>query len=115
MFTALGGTIGVGNTIGVAGAIKEGYIFIEWQLDGETFDFDTEIKEDYNPSIIIIGNSEEGLAPDYNISIKCENEIQQLFANVVILQQIALEIALNLKRNVDNPKGLHKVVVEKAL
>lgn len=26
--------------------IKEGYIFIEWQLDGETFDFDTEIKED---------------------------------------------------------------------
>lgn len=73
------------------------------------------IKEDYNPSIIIIGNSEEGLAPDYNISIKCENEIQQLFANVIILQQIALEIALNLKRNVDNPKGLHKVVVEKAL
>ena len=25
---------------------KEGYIFKEWQLNGETFDFDTEIKED---------------------------------------------------------------------
>ena len=36
--------------------------------------------------------------------------IQQMFANVLILQQLALEIALHLKRNVDNPKGLHKVV-----
>ena len=25
---------------------KEGYLFVEWQLDGETFDFDTKIKED---------------------------------------------------------------------
>lgn len=26
--------------------IKEGYIFVEWQYDGETFDFDTEIRRD---------------------------------------------------------------------
>lgn len=26
--------------------IKEGYIFIEWQYEGKTFNFDTEIKED---------------------------------------------------------------------
>ena len=58
------------------------------------------IKEDYN----------ERLKPDYNIFIECENEIQQMFANVLICQQIALEVALNLKRNVDHPKGLHKVV-----
>lgn len=25
---------------------KEGYVFVEWQLDGETFSFDTEIDED---------------------------------------------------------------------
>ena len=73
------------------------------------------IKEDYNPKVIIIGNSDERVKSDFHIMVECENEIQQLFANVVILQQIALETALNLKRNVDNPKGLHKVVVDKAI
>ena len=71
------------------------------------------IKEDYKPEIVIIGNSDERIKPDFHIMVECENEIQQLFANVVILQQIALETASNLKRNVDNPKGLHKVVVDK--
>lgn len=70
------------------------------------------IKTDYNPTIAIIGDGDERIKPQYHIDIECENEIQQLFANVVILQQIALETALSLKRNVDCPKGLHKVVVE---
>ena len=73
------------------------------------------IKEDYKPEIVIIGNSDERIKSDFHIMVECENEIQQLFANVVILQQIALETALNLKRNVDNPKGLHKVVVDKSI
>ena len=73
------------------------------------------IKEDYNPTIIIIGNGDKRIKPDFHVEIECENEIQQLFANVVILQMIALETALKLKRNVDNPKGLHKVVVEKSV
>jgi glucosamine--fructose-6-phosphate aminotransferase (isomerizing) len=73
------------------------------------------IKEDYNPNIIIIGNGNERIKPDFCIDVKCNNEIQQLFANVIILQQIALETAIKLKRNVDNPKGLHKVVVDKTL
>ena len=63
--------------------------------------------------IAIIGPSDNRLKPDWHINIECENEIQQLFANVVILQLLALETALELKRNVDSPKGLHKVVVEK--
>ena len=63
------------------------------------------IKQDYNPEIIIIGSEEE----------KTQNEIQQLFSNVVFLQLLALEIALKLKRNVDHPKGLHKVVVDKSI
>ncbi len=70
------------------------------------------IKEDYNPRLIVIGKSDSRLEPDFNISVECENEIQQLFANVLISQQLALEIALELKRNVDSPKGLHKVVTQ---
>ncbi len=68
------------------------------------------IKQDYNPKLIIIGPCPEDIKPHFNINIECENEIQQMFANVLICQQIALEIALNLKRNVDHPRGLHKVV-----
>lgn len=73
------------------------------------------IKEDYNPTIVIIGDGDDRIKPAFHIDVDCENEIQQLFANVLILQQIALEIAIKLKRNVDNPKGLHKVVIEKAV
>lgn len=71
------------------------------------------IKNDYNPTLIIIGPSDNRIKPKFHINIECENEIQQLFANVVILQIIALETALKLHRNVDHPKGLHKVVVDK--
>lgn len=73
------------------------------------------IKSDYNPTLVIIGDGNENIKPNFHIDVECENEIQQLFANVVILQQIALKTAINLKRNVDNPKGLHKVVIDKAL
>lgn len=73
------------------------------------------IKEDYNPVIVIIGDGDSRVKPNYHIDIECENEIQQLFANVLVLQQLALETAIKLKRNVDNPKGLHKVVVDKTL
>ena len=73
------------------------------------------IKQDYNPKIIIIGDGDKRIKPDFHVDIECENEIQQLFANAVILQLIALETALKLKRNVDNPKGLHKVVVDKVI
>lgn len=70
------------------------------------------IKNDYNPKIVIIGNGASQIQPNFHINVDCENEIQQLFANVIVLQILALEIAQKLKRNVDNPKGLHKVVVE---
>jgi glucosamine--fructose-6-phosphate aminotransferase (isomerizing) len=73
------------------------------------------IRNDYNPLFVIIGLSDMRLNPDYHINVQCENEIQQLFANVVISQLIALETALILGRNVDHPKGLHKVVVDKAI
>jgi glucosamine 6-phosphate synthetase-like amidotransferase/phosphosugar isomerase protein len=72
------------------------------------------ILKDYKPKLIIIGPNSDKIVADYNIFIECENEIQQMFANVVICQQIALEVALKLKRNVDNPKGLHKVVIDES-
>lgn len=74
-----------------------------------------QIKKDYNPKLAIIGKLEKGIKTNCNIFVECENEIQQLFANVIILQLLALETALKLKRNVDSPKGLHKVVVEKTI
>lgn len=73
------------------------------------------IKEDYAPILAVIGQGDKRVKPDYHISVDCENEIQQLFANVVILQLLALETALKLNRNVDNPKGLHKVVVDSSI
>ena len=71
------------------------------------------IKEDYKPMLVIIGKPDDDIKADFNINIECDNEIQQMFANVVICQQLALETALKLRRNVDHPKGLHKVVVDK--
>ena len=71
------------------------------------------ISADYHPKLIIIGQSSNELKPYMHINIECENEIQQMFANVVISQQLALETALKLKRNVDHPKGLQKVVKDK--
>ena len=68
------------------------------------------IKSDYNPKLLIIGPTDDRLKPDYHINIECENEIQQMFADVIICQQLALQIALKLGRNVDHPKGLQKVV-----
>ena len=71
------------------------------------------IKSDYNPYLVVIGPSTDEIKPDIKINIECENEIQQMFANVLVMQQLALEIAQQLGRNVDHPKGLQKVVKDK--
>lgn len=73
------------------------------------------IRDDYSPTLVVIGEGDGRVKTDFHIDVECGNEIQQLFANVVILQQIALETAIILKKNVDSPKGLHKVVVDKVL
>ncbi len=67
------------------------------------------IKEEYNPSIYIIGKDNKYIS-NYNISIDCKNEMLQMFSNAVICQLLALEIATKMHRNVDRPKGLKKVV-----
>lgn len=68
------------------------------------------IKEDYNPLLCIIGNSNDKVKADYNLNISCESEIVKSFCIVVIVQLLALDIAQCLHRNVDKPHGLNKVV-----
>ncbi len=70
------------------------------------------IKREYNPSIYIIGKHNNKYISNFNINIDCENEILQMFSNAVICQMLALEIATKLHRNIDKPKGLHKVVIQ---
>lgn len=70
------------------------------------------IKKDYNPPIYVIGRSHENIVPNLNITIDNGDATMRMFSNAVVIQMLALEIALLLGRNVDKPKGLHKVVKE---
>ena len=45
-----------------------------------------------------------------SINIECENELQYMFANVIVCQLLALEIAIKKRKNPDKPNGLKKVV-----
>ena len=68
------------------------------------------IKNSYNPTICLIGNRNNQVKSSYNLNIDCENPIVKTFSIAVIIQLLALEIAKRLKRNVDKPHGLDKVV-----
>ena len=68
------------------------------------------IKENYKPPICIIGNKTNQIKSTYNLDIACKKPIIKTFGIVVIIQLLALEIALKLHRNVDKPHGLNKVV-----
>ncbi len=68
------------------------------------------IKNDYNPPICLIGNRSNQVKSAYNINIECDKPIVKTFCIAVIIQLLALETALKLNRNVDKPKGLHKIV-----
>ena len=68
------------------------------------------IKEDYNPPICIIVNKNVKIKSTFNINIDCESKMVKYFCDAVIVQLLALEIALKLHRNVDKPHGLNKVV-----
>ena len=68
------------------------------------------IKENYNPPVILVGNRTNQVKSAYNININSEKPIIKTFGLLVIIQLLALNIALKLKRNVDKPHGLNKVV-----
>lgn len=81
------------------------------QLGYTTIKNINKIKEDFNPQICIIGNSNDKIKTDFHINIDCEFEIVKSFCITIIAQILALEIAKYLKKNVDKPKGLQKVVI----
>lgn len=68
------------------------------------------IIEDYETPICVIGQSNSQVETKYVINVNYESELVKSFACVVLIQLLALEIAYKLKRNVDKPHGLHKVV-----
>ena len=70
------------------------------------------IKRDYNPPICVIGTSSERINTNFNIDLEVEDKILKLFSNIIIIQLLALKIAERLKKNVDKPKGLKKIVTE---
>lgn len=68
------------------------------------------IKESYNPPILIVGNRTNKVKSTYNINIDCDKPIVKTFSILVMIQLLALEIALKLKKDIDKPHGLNKVV-----
>lgn len=73
------------------------------------------IKNDYNPKIIAINDIDVKTQDEGYLNVcfkKFENEITTMLSSVIVLQLLALKIALKLGRNVDKPIGLNKVVGE---
>ncbi len=70
----------------------------------------SKIKADYNPPICILGNPNEKVRSNFNININCESTLVKSFCIIVMGQLLALEVAQRLRRNVDKPRGLNKVV-----
>ncbi len=68
------------------------------------------MREDYNIPLCYIGDLQEPIKADYILNINVKDFIPRAFGTVVIGQLLALEIAKSLKRNVDKPHGLNKVV-----
>lgn len=70
------------------------------------------IKRDYNPPICLIGKSNDRINSTFNIDLEVEDEILKMFSNTIIIQLLALKIAEKLRRDIDKPKGLKKIVTE---
>ncbi len=68
------------------------------------------IIEEYDTPICVIGQSNSQVDTKYVIGVNYESELVKSFACVLLIQLLALEIAYKLKRNVDKPHGLNKVV-----
>lgn len=69
------------------------------------------IIEDYKPKSVVITDCEEDFGEKIAIVFPySEDKIVTVLSVVFILQMLALKIALKLKRDVDSPKGLNKIV-----
>ena len=70
------------------------------------------IKQKYNPKTIVITDYKGYMENDYEIIFpKFKTMIFKVLALITIFQMLALKTAIKLKRNVDTPEGLDKVVM----
>lgn len=68
------------------------------------------IQQDYNVPLCYLGDLQDAINSDFILNVSEEGSILRSFALIVVGQLLALEIAKSLKRNVDKPHGLNKVV-----
>ena len=69
------------------------------------------IVEKYNPKRVTISDFESELNGDYKIILpNSKGEFTKFIQTIVVLQLLALKIALKLELDVDKPNGLNKVV-----
>ena len=69
------------------------------------------IKADYNPKVLAITDIKNYPEAEYSIVFpKYAQSVFKYFSVLVILQLLAFENAKKLKRDIDCPKGLSKVV-----
>ena len=69
------------------------------------------IKDKYKPQTVTIADFEYDAQNPYNIVFeKCKNDIVKYLSIIIILQLLALNVATELGRDIDNPQGLSKVV-----
>lgn len=84
-------------------------------LSGDISEFELKnfnrIKDSYKPKSVVITDNKENLDAKIFVEFpRFEDEISTTLAKVFIIQLLALKIALKLKRNVDSPQGLSKIV-----
>lgn len=84
-------------------------------LSGDISEFELKnfnrIKDNYKPKSVVITDNKENLDAKIFVEFpRFEDEISITLAKVFIIQLLALKIALKLKRNVDSPQGLSKIV-----
>lgn len=71
----------------------------------------SKIRKDYNPRSVVITDCEEDFEAGISIIFPfCEDKLVKILSVLFISQMLALKIAQKLKRNVDKPHGLNKVV-----
>ncbi len=68
------------------------------------------IQEDYNIPLCYIGDLQDPIKSEFILNVGNDDYISRAFSTVILSQLLALEIAKALKRNVDKPHGLNKVV-----
>lgn len=70
------------------------------------------ILADYNPTIVTVSETVDVENFDFNFHINKMPLIHKVFTLVLFMQLLACQIATELGRDVDKPKGLKKVVTE---